>query len=429
MWTPGGLALCTAAHGQYQPVAAADGAGGAFVAWEDQRTAGAGDGNQLVVAQKVDAGGAPQWASDGVVVTDGHSASPRVLSDGAGGAFVTWGGDVRFSPTEWRPALLAQRLGTAGQRLWTDPGFLLYHEPTGHYGFFGPLVDDGAGGFIVHWLDYRYSGGGETDIFAQRVSDSVSPPLVASADLSVTLTVAPDPVEVGANLTCTATIANAGPGPATLVAANAETPPATSLRVVTPSQGTCVPWAASCNLGTIAAGSSVKVTYLVRPSAPIGPITSTIYVASNTTDPDLANNHATVDTAVMPTTQPPPTSFYTVTPCRILDTRDPDGPSAGRRFTGSNVVNVAGLCGIPRSALSASVNLTVTESTGPGHVTLYSLSEPQPTASNLNFVVGQTRANSAVVGISDEGRIVAYVGPSSPGLYVHLILDVTGYFQ
>ena len=68
--------------------------------------------------------------------------------------------------------------------------------------------------------------------------------------------------------------------------------------------------------------------------------------------------------------EPPPTSFYTVTPCRILDTRDPDGPSAGRRFTGSNVVNVAGLCGIPRSALSASANLTVTESTGPGHVTL-----------------------------------------------------------
>ncbi|MFN2386219.1 MAG: hypothetical protein ABR576_08040, partial [Thermoanaerobaculia bacterium] len=69
----------------------------------------------------------------------------------------------------------------------------------------------------------------------------------------------------------------------------------------------------------------------------------------------------------------PGTSFYTVTPCRVADTRDPAGPfgapalaaGAERTFT------FGGLCGIPVTARAVSFNITVTGPTFFGHLSLY----------------------------------------------------------
>jgi hypothetical protein len=129
---------------------------------------------------------------------------------------------------------------------------------------------------------------------------------------------------------------------------------------------------------------------------------------------------------------PPPTRLHTLTPCRLVDTRNPvtgDGrggpilaPMARRNFT------LTGLCGIPGGAKALSVNLTVTGSSSAGHVSLFPGNGVAPATSNINFSQGQTRANNAVVLLATNGSglLAALNGSSGP---VHLILDVNGYFQ
>ena len=119
------------------------------------------------------------------------------------------------------------------------------------------------------------------------------------------------------------------------------------------------------------------------------------------------------------------TSFYTVPPCRVLDTRL-TGPvlSAGvpRTFT------VAGQCLIPLGAKSISANVTVTQPTAGGHVTVYPGGSDVPAASTLNFRAAQTRANNALVPVAPNGTVSAVSGQPA-GNTVHFILDVNGYFQ
>jgi hypothetical protein len=69
----------------------------------------------------------------------------------------------------------------------------------------------------------------------------------------------------------------------------------------------------------------------------------------------------------------------------------------------------AGLCGVPATARSVAANLTVTVtgSTGGGHVVLYPASSPVPTTSNVNFSTGQTRANNAIAALPASGQIDA----------------------
>lgn len=85
-------------------------------------------------------------------------------------------------------------------------------------------------------------------------------------------------------------------------------------------------------------------------------------------------------------------------------------------------------CTIPSGATSASVNLTVTEPTGGGHLTVYPADETQPLVSNVNFTAGQTRANNAVLRLATNGSGAVKVFNGSGGT-VHVVLDVNGFFE
>jgi len=155
-WTANGVALCTAASYQEYPVIASDGAGGAVVAWYDYRS-----GHNRVYAQKVDASGVVQWTTDGVALCPFPygQQSPRIISDGAGGAIVAWW-DYRGDDD-----IYAQRVGGSGTNLWGGNGVAVC-TATGAQ--FGPeVIPDCAGGAIVTWEDTR--GATANDVYAQRI--------------------------------------------------------------------------------------------------------------------------------------------------------------------------------------------------------------------------------------------------------------------
>jgi hypothetical protein len=128
----------------------------------------------------------------------------------------------------------------------------------------------------------------------------------------------------------------------------------------------------------------------------------------------------------------PPELFYTLPPCRVLDTRNPTGPLAGPSLQpgATRTFDVAAsACGIPATAKAISVNLTVTGPVGPGHLTLYPGDAVQaPLASTINFSANQTRANNAVLPLASDGSGTINVLAGTGGT-VDFILDVNGYLE
>jgi hypothetical protein len=121
---------------------------------------------------------------------------------------------------------------------------------------------------------------------------------------------------------------------------------------------------------------------------------------------------------------PPGHDLFTVTPCRVVDTRDLGSPL----FAGfSQPFAVSGKCGVPSSARSVVANVTVTQPTHSGHLRLFPAGSPPPSTSSLNYAMGQTRANNAVLLLSPQGRISVYC--AQPSGTAHVIIDVTGYFE
>lgn len=120
------------------------------------------------------------------------------------------------------------------------------------------------------------------------------------------------------------------------------------------------------------------------------------------------------------------TDFFTVAPCRVLDTRSGPAPVSGT----PRLVTVAGTCGIPVTARSIAVNVTVVEPTGSGYLAAYpGYLEPTGT-STINFQAGSVRANNAILPLALNGTGTLAVIPSvAGGGTVHLILDVSGWFE
>jgi hypothetical protein len=160
-WHLDGVPASTGATNQASPKAISDGAGGAILVWSDTRT---GSSGADIYAQRLDKWGNPLWGAAGVALCTaaGGQVSPEIVPDGAGGAIVVWQ-DIR-SATHYD--IYAQRISAAGNPLWSADGLALC-TATGDQT--DPrAIPDGSGGAIVVWIDSR--GGSYTDIYAQRVA-------------------------------------------------------------------------------------------------------------------------------------------------------------------------------------------------------------------------------------------------------------------
>ena len=111
-------------------------------------------------------------------------------------------------------------------------------------------------------------------------------------------------------------------------------------------------------------------------------------------------------------------SLYTLTPCRVLDTRQ----NGGAPFSGTREVMVSGTCGVPATAQAYVFNATVVPPGKFGYLSLWPHGEPQPVVATLNAIDGAITSNMAIVPAAN-GAIDAYA--SDP---TQLILDIFGYF-
>lgn len=118
-------------------------------------------------------------------------------------------------------------------------------------------------------------------------------------------------------------------------------------------------------------------------------------------------------------------ALHSLTPSRLLDTRNGTGGTTGAVAPGHTVtLKIRGAGGVASNATAVVLNLTVTKPTGSGYLTAYPYGGTRPTASNLNFTPGVTRANLAVVPIGANGDITLYNGSNGS---VQLVADAFGY--
>jgi hypothetical protein len=90
------------------------------------------------------------------------------------------------------------------------------------------------------------------------------------------------------------------------------------------------------------------------------------------------------------------------------------------------------MCAVPTGAKAASINVTAVRPNGAGHLTLFPTGGTLPTVSTVNFAAGEPAiANGAIVPLGTAASNDLSVSPyvAAPGSTVHLVIDVTGYFQ
>jgi hypothetical protein len=120
--------------------------------------------------------------------------------------------------------------------------------------------------------------------------------------------------------------------------------------------------------------------------------------------------------------------FYTLSPCRLMDTRQSGGKSgafgppilaAGERRT---IPVLGGGCGVPAGTKAYLLNVTVVPSGSLSYLTVWPAGVGVPLASTLNSFEGRVVANASIVPAGAGGAIQILVTNSA-----HVIVDVNGY--
>jgi hypothetical protein len=121
--------------------------------------------------------------------------------------------------------------------------------------------------------------------------------------------------------------------------------------------------------------------------------------------------------------------LYTVTPCRLLDTRNAYGQYGGPAvLPGQRIFKATGQCGIPAAAKALAVNITAVTPPVAGNLRVFPGDASPGTSTVISFQAGVTRGNNALVMLasSGSGTLDIYNPTSTP---IHVLVDVFGYFQ
>ncbi|HLJ46993.1 MAG TPA: hypothetical protein VKU01_13340 [Bryobacteraceae bacterium] len=119
-------------------------------------------------------------------------------------------------------------------------------------------------------------------------------------------------------------------------------------------------------------------------------------------------------------------SFYSLTPCRVVDTRGAIGPLGGPVMSGGSARSFpvsSSPCGAPNTAQAYSLNITVVPRHTLGYLTSWPTGQTQPVVSTLNSPNGLIVANAAIVPAGTGGAISIFVTDDTD-----VIIDINGYF-
>jgi hypothetical protein len=138
-----------------------------------------------------------------------------------------------------------------------------------------------------------------------------------------------------------------------------------------------------------------------------------------------------------------PFQFYSVTPCRLVDTRGSVAVNGGPILSHGNIRNFAvwganatllPSCGIPAdgTVTAVTLNVTVVNPTSIGHLTVFPYNTTVPIVSTINYAAGEPAlGNGAIVPVTNNASFQISVLPVlvGAGNTVHVIIDITGYFK
>jgi len=208
---------------------------------------------------------------------------------------------------------------------------------------------------------------------------------------------------------------------ATVTAPAQVCPSSTGNAASVPDAGPGATYAWTITNGTITAGAATRsITFSATRATPVHlSVTVTLNGCSATGPADVTVGGAC------------PQMFYTLTPCRLLDTRDPDGPYGGPALISGGTDRsfvFAGQCGIPPEAVAVSVNVVVVQPTnGPGFLTFYPGGTVLPLLSTINYKAGLIQANNTTLTLGVAGDVSVHC--QQGGGTAHLVVDTNGYFQ
>jgi uncharacterized repeat protein (TIGR03803 family) len=123
--------------------------------------------------------------------------------------------------------------------------------------------------------------------------------------------------------------------------------------------------------------------------------------------------------------------FFTITPCRLIDTRRPDGTYGGPALSGGTQRDfpIDGQCGIPADAYAVSANVTAVVPTANGDLRAYPTGTPVPSSSIINFNASLTRANNVLVPLTGIPTGSMTIQTDIVSGSTHFLFDVDGYFR
>jgi hypothetical protein len=119
-------------------------------------------------------------------------------------------------------------------------------------------------------------------------------------------------------------------------------------------------------------------------------------------------------------------AFYSLTPCRIADTRNPAGPLAGPSLGTKSMRSFAiqdSACGLPSDAEAYSLNFAAVPKGPLGFLTAWPAGQAQPVVASLNDLTGTITANAVIVPAGTNGAVNVFTTNATD-----LVIDTNGYF-
>jgi len=132
LWAEGSVLVCAEPMQASQVALTSDGSGGAIISWNDRSHRSDDQENAAyfapIYSQKIDAKGEPLWGEQGIP-TGSRLGYARVISDGTGGAIVTWRDSQPVFRSLYDDYVRLQKIAPEGNPLWGEKGILLCSSP------------------------------------------------------------------------------------------------------------------------------------------------------------------------------------------------------------------------------------------------------------------------------------------------------------